>query len=195
MNEQREFLKRLIGMLEDAGIPYMVAGSLGSSFHGRPRATNDVDIVIAPTEAQLRRFLGRLRPDCYVSDEAALAALHQGLTFNVIDMNTQWKADFRIRQDRPFSRMEFSRRQKAAILNLEVWVVSAEDAILSKLEWAKESASMQQMEDVLGILRTQYRHLDERYLLKWGQELGVQDKLIELLEMARPESEPCDREP
>ena len=194
MNEQRAFLKRLVVLLEDAGIPYMVAGSLGSSFHGRPRATNDVDIVIAPTETQLRRFLDSLRPDCYVSDEAALAALHQGLTFNVIDMNTQWKADFRVRQDRPFSRMEFSRRQKAAILNLDVWVVSAEDVVLSKLEWAKESASKQQMEDVLGVLRTQWRNLDEQYLLKWARELGVHDRLVELLEMARPESEPCDRE-
>ena len=29
MNEQQEFLKRLVGLLEEAGIPYMVAGSAG----------------------------------------------------------------------------------------------------------------------------------------------------------------------
>jgi hypothetical protein len=35
-SEQHEFLRNLVGLLEDAGIPYMVTGSLSSSFHGRP---------------------------------------------------------------------------------------------------------------------------------------------------------------
>jgi len=30
-------------------IRYMVAGSVGSSIHGRPRATQDTDVVIDPT--------------------------------------------------------------------------------------------------------------------------------------------------
>jgi hypothetical protein len=194
MSEQREFLRRLVGMLEDTGIPYMVAGSLGSSFHGHPRATNDVDMVIAPTEAQLRCFLSRLGSDYYVSEEAAWSALHRGSTFNIIDMRTQWKADLRILQDRPFSHMEFSRRKKAPVLGLDVWLVSPEDAILSKLEWARESASRQQLRDVLGVLEVQYGHLDREYLLKWAQDLGVRQKLIELLEKARSESEPFDDE-
>jgi hypothetical protein len=189
MGEQREFLKRLVGILEEAGIPYMLTGSLGSSFHGRPRATNDVDMVIAPTETQLRRFLSSLGSDYYVSEEAALAALHQGLAFNVIDMKTQWKADLRVVQNRPFSRMEFSRRQQASVLGLNVWVVSSEDVVLSKLEWSKESASKQQMEDVLGVLQAQYRDLDEQYLLKWAEDLGVRDRLVELLRKAKETSE------
>jgi hypothetical protein len=32
--------------LAAAGIPYMVTGSVASSFHGEPRATRDIDIVI-----------------------------------------------------------------------------------------------------------------------------------------------------
>jgi len=33
---------------------YMLTGSLASSVHGMPRASNDFDIVIAPTPEQLR---------------------------------------------------------------------------------------------------------------------------------------------
>lgn len=195
MGEQREFLKQLVELLEAAEIPYMLAGSLGSSFHGHPRATNDVDLVIAPTESQLRRFLSSLESRYYVSEEAALAALRRESAFNIIDMNTQWKADLRVRQARPFSLMEFSRRRKASVLGLGLWVVSPEDAILSKLEWARESNSQQQIQDVRGVLHAQRGALDEQYLLKWAEDLGVRDRLIELLGQAKAESEQCDREP
>lgn len=57
MTSQDDFLKRLARVLGDSSIPYMVSGSFGSSFHGQPRATRDVDIVIAPTEQQLLQFL------------------------------------------------------------------------------------------------------------------------------------------
>jgi hypothetical protein len=195
MAEQREFVRRLVELLESAQIPYMVAGSLASSFHGHPRATNDVDFVIAPTESQLRCFLNILGTGYYVSEEAALAALRRGSAFNVIDMDTQWKADLRVRSGRPFSLMEFDRRQKAPVLGLDVCVVSAEDVILSKLEWARESGSTQQLDDALGVLQAQQGSLDEAHLMKWAEELGVRDRLIELLEQAKAEREQCDREP
>lgn len=44
---QEDFLGRLVAKLEDAGIPYMISGSLGSTLHGEPRATNDIDLVIS----------------------------------------------------------------------------------------------------------------------------------------------------
>ncbi len=189
MSEQRDFLRRLIDLLEKAGIPYMVAGSLGSSFHGRPRATNDIDLVIAPTESQLRLFLDTLEPDYYINEDAVWAAWHAKSAFNVIEMKTGWKADLRIRQTRPFSVAEFERRQKASILSTEVWVLSPEDAILSKLEWAKESGSVQQTQDVLGILRMQFEKLDRDYLWKWAEVLGVRDTLEKLWEETRKELE------
>lgn len=185
MREQRAFLRNLIDFLEKTGIPYMLAGSLGSSFHGRPRATNDADVVIAPTESQLRLFLDSLGSDYYVSKDAALAALSQESTFNVIDIMAQWKADLRVRRTRAFSEMEFSRRQRAVILDMDVWVVSAEDAILSKLEWAKDSASSQQLQDALGVLQIQDDRLDMDYLRKWAEDLGVRDRLEALLEKTR----------
>ncbi len=42
---QSAFLQAIIRALDGAGIPHMLCGSLGSSFHGRPRATNDIDLA------------------------------------------------------------------------------------------------------------------------------------------------------
>jgi dTMP kinase len=181
MSEQREFLGRLVDLFGRAGIPYMLAGSLSSSFHGRPRATNDVDMVIAPTDSQFGRFLDDLGSDYYVSKEAAWSAFHRKSEFNIIDMKTQWKADLWIRDAQPFSVEEFDRRQRAVVLGVDVWVASPEDVILSKLAWAKDSGSPQQIQDVLGVLQVQHEHLDREYLRRWAQELGVADKFEELI--------------
>ncbi|HXZ81012.1 MAG TPA: hypothetical protein VEG30_13870 [Terriglobales bacterium] len=48
-----DLLSRLTPALERAQMPYMLTGSVASSAHGVPRSTRDVDIVIAPTRAQL----------------------------------------------------------------------------------------------------------------------------------------------
>ena len=136
---QKDFFTKLIQKLEEANVEYMVSGSLGSSMHGEPRATNDIDLVIAPTEVQLHTFIGSLSQEYYIDLEAALDAYRNRTMFNVIDRQTGWKADLIIRKDREFSREEFRRQINAEILGVGVKVISPEDAILSKLEWSKES--------------------------------------------------------
>jgi hypothetical protein len=185
MNGQKDFLKRLVEALNNAGIPYMLSGSVSSSFHGQPRATNDVDIVIAPTESQFHSFLQSLGKDYYVSIDAAKEALRRESTFNIIDVQTGWKADFIIRRQRPFSIEEFQRRQKVSIMGLDTWIVSPEDVILIKLEWAKNSKSDRQFEDALGVAMVQFDRLDGDYLHKWAKELQVEGSLKQLLEQAK----------
>ena len=54
---QREFLETITTSLSRHGIPFMIAGSLGSAHYGEPRSTNDIDIVIDPTSEQLESLL------------------------------------------------------------------------------------------------------------------------------------------
>jgi len=63
MNTQSNFLQNIIHALDQAEIPYMLSGSIAGSFHGHPRATNDADLIIDPTEKQLRSFMLSLGPD------------------------------------------------------------------------------------------------------------------------------------
>ena len=181
MTDQNAFLERTIKALEHANIPYMISGSIGSSFHGQPRATNDADIVIDPTAQQIAAFIESLGPDCYLSKEAAQQAIENRSMFNVIDIKLGYKADFIICKDRPYSRLEFSRRKHANFLGLDVYVLSPEDSILSKLEWSKGRQSETQYKDALGVLMTQKDTLDFDYLNKWAKELGVDDALNNLL--------------
>jgi len=185
MKSQEDFLEKLIEKLNEQNIPYMLSGSVSSSFHGQPRATRDVDIVIAPTEKQLLDFVNSLREDYYVSLEAVRQALAHKSTFNVIDNQSSWKVDFIIRKDRPFSHQEFRRRCTVKIKGIDVWATSPEDTILSKLEWAKDSHSEQQFRDALGVAVVQWDRLDMDYLYKWANQLQVESSLKQMLEQAK----------
>lgn len=184
MTSQEDFLGKLINKLNELSIPYMLSGSVSSSLHGHPRATEDVDIVIAPAEEQLMNFVESLGPDYYVSFEAVRDAFAQSSMFNVIDNKYGWKADFIIRKERPFSLREFERKSLSKVKDMDVWITSPEDTILCKLEWAKDSRSEQQFRDALGVAVVQWENLDRNYLHKWAKELQVENSFQQLLKQA-----------
>lgn len=181
MISQADLLKRVTAALDAVGIAYMVAGSISSSLHGHPRATNDIDIVISPSEEQLNSFVESFGEDYYISAQAAKDAFNRKSIFNLIDNATGWKVDLVVRKERAFSREEFQRRRRAGVMGVDVFVASPEDVILSKLEWAKSSGSGQQVRDALGVVEVQGDDLDLDYLKKWAVALSVEDSLEDLL--------------
>jgi hypothetical protein len=173
-------LGQILDTLEEVGIPSMIVGSFASGFHGEFRATQDADIVIDPTPEQLRAFLARVRDDFYVSAEAAAEALARRTQFNLVHFETAWKIDLIVRKERPFSRMEFERRQEGSVGDHSAAINSPEDVILSKLEWAKISRSERQVRDAAGVVAAWGDALDWDYLDRWAEELSVSDLLAQL---------------
>lgn len=155
----------------------MLTGSVAASYHGRPRATHDADVVIDPAPNQLGALVrDLLDARFYVPAERAVEALGSRRPINVIDTRYACKIDLIIRRERPFSVAEFARRVSADLsLGRPVSIVSAEDAVLSKLEWARAGGdSERQLADAAGIVAVN-RSLDRAYIEHWAAELGVLD--------------------
>lgn len=181
---QVEFLAHVATLLDNAGIPFMVTGSLGSSIHGQPRATQDVDLVIEPTREQLDHFLDALGSRFYFSRAAAQEALAARTLFNIIHLEEGWKADLIVRKDRPFSVEEFRRRQVTEIHGRKLPVASPEDVILAKLEWDRITPSERQVADAVQVAAIQRDRLDHAYLRQWAPVLGVSQQLESVLQEA-----------
>jgi hypothetical protein len=176
VTSQGDLLGRIIGLLDEASIPHMVVGSLASSFHGEPRQTRDIDIVIDPDPDALHHLLNRIPPEELYADAAAAAeALERRTSFNVIEIATGWKVDLIMRRDRPFSREELGRRISVRLLDTDVHIATAEDTIIAKLEWATDGQSERQLRDVAAILETQSDNLDYAYLERWIRALDLAD--------------------
>lgn len=184
MSFEEEAVGRLVRRLESLGVPYMVAGSVASSHHGLPRATNDADIVIDPTPEALEALVTALAADGYYVDaKVARDALRARRLFNVIDPESAFKVDLIIRKERPFSREEFRRRERRDLGGLAASVATPEDTILSKLEWARKGGgSERQLEDALGVLRVGAGRIDRSYIAQWAATLGVEDLWLGLVD-------------
>lgn len=167
-------LRALAAALREAGIPFMLTGSVASAYHGAGRATMDLDLVIDPGPAALDAFVVRVAATgAYVSADAAREALAQRTMFNVVDVESGWKADLIVRKARPFSDEEFRRRQPIDFFGVGLDVASLEDVVLSKLEWAKLGGSARQLEDVRALLRVRGDELDRAYVTRWVRALGL----------------------
>lgn len=171
-------------------MPYMLTGSLAGSYHGAPRSTQDIDLVVEASLASLLDVAAELRAaGLYVSDDAiAEAHASQGM-FNAIDPESGWKIDFIIRKDRPFSRAEFESRRGIEFMGLVLSIAGAEDLIVAKLEWAKLGNSERQLRDVAEIVAVQGSRLDVERIQQWSESLGLELQWALARELAGPTTE------
>jgi hypothetical protein len=168
-------LQRVITILDEANIPYMLTGSLAAAYYATPRATQDIDLVVEAMPTQLGTLTGLLSSaGFYVSPEAAReASIHEG-QFNAIDPETGWKVDFIVRRSRPFSASEFKRRTPQSALGLELFIATPEDLVIAKLEWAQKGESELQLRDVRALLKTAGPEFEWSYVERWIRELGLE---------------------
>ncbi len=151
----------------------MLTGSFASAYHGEPRATQDIDLIIAATTEQVRQLAGLLPEDEYYFDiDDALEAVRRQSMFNVIDLQTGWKLDFILRKPLPFELVKFQRRVSVDYNGNTLFIATAEDIIISKLEWSKAGESERQLRDVAGILKIR-NDIDRAYIEGWVATLDL----------------------
>ncbi|MBM4036633.1 MAG: hypothetical protein FJ291_33270 [Planctomycetes bacterium] len=177
---QAEFLQEILRLINQAGLPHMVVGSIASSAYGEIRTTHDADIVVDAPWENVRRFLQSLGPDYYFDEDAARNAWERWRMFNVIHAASGNKADIVRCKDTDYAATAFERRGLVNALGIEMEMCTPEDVILSKLDWCKRSESERQYRDALGVAKTKRTSLDLEYLKHWAKELRVSDLLAQV---------------
>ena len=188
-NEPIEVTLRVTAVLETLGIPYVIGGSLASTLHGMIRTTQDSDIITEMRSEHIQPFVSSLQNEFFVDEEMIADAIQRNSSFNILHRDTMFKVDVFIPSQRPFQQSQLARAQRQAFeleKEMSANFASAEDTILSKLEWYRLGAetSERQWRDILGIFKTRAGELELDYLKKWAKDLHV----IDLLERAIKES-------
>lgn len=172
MSDELDVLKSVTAQLEGAGIPYMVTGSMAANFYAVPRMTRDIDLVVELSERDVDRVTRLFQQEYYIDRDMVQQAVRDHAMFNMIHNALVVKVDCVVRKDTEYRRKEFARRRAITVADLQVFIVSPEDLILSKLDWAKESRSQLQLDDVRNLLRS-VQGLDTAYLNRWADRLGL----------------------
>lgn len=178
MTEELQLLRDMVSRLDGAGIDYMLTGSVALNCYAQPRMTRDIDFVVAFYLKDAERIHEILGEDYYVSEDAAREAVTHQSCFSAIHQPTLIKVDFMIRKREEYRLHEFARRRRLKLWDFEVWVVSKDDLILSKLHWARESQSERQLADVENLIAT---GCDTDYLKTWSAALNLTDTLTRVL--------------
>jgi hypothetical protein len=179
MSEQLDVLKLVVEQLQGADIAYMISGSIALNYYAQPRLTRDIDIVVALGAEDAERVTNLFAVDFYIDADAVRSAIAQLGMFNIIHYDHVMKVDFIVRKNTPYRHEEFARRHAVDIDGMTMWLVTAEDLLLSKLVWAAESRSEMQLQDVRSLIRSVVE-LDWTYIEHWATELTLGELLREV---------------
>ena len=171
--------------LTTVGAEYFLGGSLASSLQGEPRATNDIDFVIALPLGKIGDLSAALGDDFEVDADTLRDAILRARCANAFYLPVVTKIDFFGRGYEPFDESEFSRRRSMTVTasGASLVVKSPEDTVLRKLLWFREGGevSEKQWRDVVSVLKISGDKMDQTYLTTWASHL----KIRQLLERAR----------
>ena len=163
-------LQKLLSLLEDKNVPYMIIGGYALPFYGRIRATLDIDVAVAvKTEEKLRRLREWLRSISF--EVTVYSPLNSYMV--VLDREEKIEIELWLKPDGIVFDEETLRRRRRVKLdeNLEAWIISPEDFIVNKL--ARPDRGVIDEQDVKSVLIRQRGNLDMEYLRKRATEAGV----------------------
>lgn len=171
--------------LDAVGAEYFIGGSVASSFQGEPRATNDIDMVVALPVRRVAAFAEALGSEFEVDQDMVKEALGRSGSANIFYLPLVMKIDLFGLGETPFDEAEFARRRRVRVrvTGEELWLKSPEDSVLRKLLWYREGGEVsdRQWRDVVEVLRVSGAGMSVDYLESWAPRLG----LAELLARAR----------
>lgn len=189
-NSQLPLIFKVIRTLDTLEIPYFLGGSYASGVHGEYRQTADADVIADVPLDKARALSEALQDEFYSDVETIRDAIRRRSCFNFIHLKSAFKIDIFLPRWRSFEREQMSRRELYTFNEgtEPVYIASAEDAIIAKLEWYRDGGEVsdRQWRDILGMLSAGADHLDYPYLATMADDLGVAD----LLRTALKETEP-----
>lgn len=176
-------LKNLLTFLrkiETLNLAYMVTGSVASILYGKPRLTQDMDVVVVFPASKVNAFVSAFDINDYYCppDEAIVEAIRLGEKghMNVIDQKTGFKIDIYPAGSDDLTQWGFENKKRIELIaDEEVWVAPPEYVILKKLAYYNEGSSQKHIEDIKGMLKVSGDQISTSFIEKWVQKLGLLD--------------------
>lgn len=173
---------------DQGGVDYMLTGAFATGCYGIPRATRDVDLVLATTDtSDISQVISAMDAEVSFAEQVQFDTItwgkrHVGTTKNRPFLKIELFELF----DDPVVVAQFERRKKMVVptLGVTTFVPTAEDVIIQKLRWARDKDLL----DALDVIIVQQpENLDMDYIRRWCREHATEGRLADALERIPPE--------
>lgn len=163
----------VIDYLNEHDVPYMLVGSLATNFYCVPRSTEDGDVVVETSVAELahriRRELTSVTFDPQLSFESVTA------TRKIVLRTSEHNFEVELFQlsDDEHDQARFARRIQVETLGRKLWVASHEDMIVTKLRWSQHAGREKDVSDARNLIGVQQENIDWPYVESWCDRHGT----------------------
>jgi len=179
MPETNDLFLIFVGPLNKLAIPYMVTGSAASMAYGEPRMTLDIDVVVELEKSHVG-FLCLAFPQdkfyCPPRDVIAVEIERAARGhFNVIHLETGFKADFYTTGKDPLHQWGMARRRHVEMSGEPVMLAPPEYVIVRKLEYFEEGRSQKHLRDIRSMLDISGDLINLQMLMEQIQQHNLQE--------------------
>jgi len=166
--------------LENAGIDYMVTGSVAAMLYGEPRLTHDIDIVIEISKKDVGRFMESFPSESYYCppEDIIIEEISRSTRghFNVIHHESGFKADMFSAADDSLHRWGMGNWRRLAVEETKMWVAPVVYVILRKLQYYREGKSDKHLRDIRSMLEISAAEIELSDLEKRVASMGLSEE-------------------
>lgn len=160
---------QVVEALNSLRVRYLLAGSFASNFYGIPRSTKDADFVLQHAGGVGAEFASKLGGGFELDPQLTFETVTGTYRQFLYHKDTSFKIElFQLSNDE-HDQTRFARRQEHVLFGHKVWLLSAEDVIVSKLKWARGKDE----EDIRNVMFVQRDRLDWQYIESWCVRHGT----------------------
>ena len=180
MLKSEEIVKQVLASLNEHGYAFMLVGSYATNLYCVPRGTQDIDLVVEAKFIRAAQDIAKSHPDIHCDPQLGFESVTATKRVLLTADNTDFKVEvFELSQD-PHDQSRFKRKLPIELYDEQAWVATAEDTIVTKLNWAEKTGRGKDRDDAQNVMAAQHETLDWPYIERWCQEHGTMEKLIEL---------------
>jgi hypothetical protein len=173
-----ELIQLFVRPLQQAGIRYIITGSVAAIFYGEPRLTLDVDLVVFLNDRDIAGLSDIFpRPDFYVPPPEIILAEARREKFGRLDIlhvPTGFKADLYLTGRDELEAWAFRYQRRIPFEGQTIALAPPEYVIVRKLEYYRDGRSEKHLRDVRSMLAVSDEQIDRASLLDWIQRRNLQ---------------------
>jgi hypothetical protein len=175
-----EATARVLDVLNELDISYVVVGAFAVNYHGIVRATRDADFVAVVGHSQMDAMVRKLGQGFHLDPQLSFESATGTTRFILHHLDQENKPQhielFRLSDD-DFDRARFERRIRVRLLDRPAYVLTAEDVIITKLRWYLALSRSKDKDDARGVMAVQGDRLDWAYIRHWCDIHGSRELL------------------